>query len=235
MRRKSVYNLAILVFVMSFALSVSSQEEAKSENNEEKPKLVSWYELKVDITTPEDIIRMYGKPKKDKKRKKLREVYPIYKWLYEEKDKKIFRALYYNRIPYTGKSAKFYFLENKLVCIYIIPPNFLRNERRWIWADELEDLFGFQFKPIRRSINSPEEFNHIPSDFKKYKYYYWKYAMIAVEKKVFVFAGIHSIRNPFKSIEKYREETGRKYPGFVEEIAIVSRRLEAEKWKRESQ
>jgi hypothetical protein len=86
----------------------------------ETPKPDSFLGLQIDIATPDDAIRLLGKPKKDKVNS-LRIICLDKNLFSESREKKVFRALDYRNVsgPPQLKQLWLEFLDNKLVNILI--------------------------------------------------------------------------------------------------------------------
>lgn len=187
----------------------------------------------LDVSTPEDAVRLFGKPSKDKNKVVLDLPRPL-SWLSDRYKEKIFRTLSYKKIQ-DYKSVSFAFLDDKLVAIIMEAPN-AEIEKNWIDPDDLEGLFGVAFKPHKRQYNhklpSPSEFqNDAPAELKKDDYDYW-YDMIAVSEKSLIVAiadNYKYISGLFESPDAKRRKKinsrGVRYPGYVSDIQIMSRTL----------
>ena len=214
--------LTILLFV-SFAVSAAASDEVRSDG---------WKGMVLDVSTPEDAVRLFGNPSKDKDQIILDLPRPL-SWHSDKYKQKIFRTLTYKKLkPY--KQVSLSFLDGKLVAIALEAPNGEIDDD-WIDPDDLEKLFGVVFKPHKRQRNRqlppPAEFQQsAPAELeKKDDYDYW-YDMIAVGEKSFIVAiadatpyqsGVF-FDSPDAKRRKKINARGLRYPGFVSDIQITS-------------
>ena len=209
---------------------------------QEAGKSNEWNGMTLNVSTPEDAIRLFGAPVKDKDGQNL-EIIRATSWLSGKQDEKVFRTISYKNLK-DCKYVQFSFLDNKLVLISLETPSGLK-EPNWIDPDDLENLFGVEFKPYARKFGktrpSPEDFQaNAPSELpRKRSYKYW-YDLMAVAKESFLIAiadndddrvGAPLIPSDptnlgLKDRRKAINFNG-KYPGFVTHIQIISRKLAA--------
>jgi hypothetical protein len=198
-----------------------------------------WNGMTLDASTPEDAIRLFGAPVKDKDKQSL-EILHSTSWLSGKQDEKIFRTISYKNLK-DYKYVQFSFLDNKLVLISLEMTTSLR-EPNWIDPDDLESLFGVEFKPYALKAGqtrpSPADFKaNAPSELPtKGGYNYW-YHLMAVAGESFVLAVANNDKKEFggviptdptsKTRRKAINSQGDKYPGFVQQIQIISRKLAA--------
>jgi len=201
---------------------------------ENKPAPDRWAGMVLHVSTPEDAIRLFGTPSKDKNKVDL-DIPRAISWLSDKYKEKVFRTLRYKRIQeYTN--VRFGFLDGKLVSICMEAPNAEIEEDKWTDPDDLEPLFGVVFKPNRRKhgikLPPPSEFQaNAPTQLGKDDYDYW-YDMIAVSEHSFIVAiadNYKEISGLFESRDAKRRKLinarGMRYPGFVSSIEILSRTL----------
>ena len=217
--------LATLIFLC--ATAVVAQEN--------RPAPDRWAGMVLDVSTPDDAIRLFGQPSKDKDKITL-ELPRLLSWLSDKWKEKSFRTLTYKRMQ-EFQNVRFSFLEGKLVSITMEAPNGELDDR-WIDPDNLEQLFGVAFKPTARKYGKklppPADFSaNAPSELEKNDYDYW-YDMIAVSEHSFVVAiadnyqyqsGIFA--SPDAKRRKKINARGVRYPGFVSDIELISRTLAA--------
>lgn len=213
--------LTILLF-LSFTLPAI--DEARSDG---------WAGMVLDVSTPEDAVRLFGSPAKDKDKVILDLPRPL-SWFSDKYKEKVFRTLTYKKLQ-GYKQVQFAFLDAKLVAIMMEAPN-AEIEKDWIDPDDLEDRFAIVFKPHKRErgrqLPAPSEFqNTAPTELGKDDYDYW-YDMIAVSEKSFIVAiadNYKYISGLFESrdskLRKKINARGLRYPGYVSNIEIVSRTL----------
>jgi hypothetical protein len=193
-----------------------------------------WAGMVLHTSSPEDAVRLFGTPAKDKDKVALDLPRPL-SWLSDRWKQKIFRTLSYKKIR-EYKEVRFSFLDGKLVAIWMEAPDG-ELEDNWIDPDDLPTLFGVSFKPNERTTRklvSPAEFlANAPDDLKKDGYDYW-YDMIAISENSFIVAVADNykyISGLFEKPEAKRRKKinarGAKYPGYVSDIEIISRTLAA--------
>ena len=199
------------------------------------PRPDGWRGLVLNVSNPDDAIRLFGSPAKDKDKIALEIPRPL-SWLSDEYKRKIFRTLTYKKLN-NYKQAQFSFLDSKLVLISLEAPN-AELEQNWVDPDDLERLFGVSFKPHKRKYNSrlpsPAEFQATaPTELKKDEYAYW-YDMIAVSENSFIVAIADNYQyrsglfdSPDVKRRKEINARGARYPGYVSDIEIISRSLAA--------
>lgn len=216
---------ASIIVVLFFNVALFGQSD--------KPRPDGWRGLVLDVSHPDDAIRLFGTPMKDKDKTALDMQRPL-SWLSDKYKQKVFRTLTYKKL-YGYKQVQLSFLDNKLVLISLEAPN-AELEENWVDPDDLESLFAINFKPhhrkYRSKLPSPSEFQaNAPPELKKEEYDYW-YDMIAVSENSFIVAitdNYKYISGLFDSPDvKKRKEInarGKRYPGYVSQIEIISRSL----------
>jgi hypothetical protein len=195
-----------------------------------------WRGLVIDLSTPEDAIRILGQPSSDKRNQNLT-LMMIDKWLAGGKYKqKIFRTLTFKK-PTGFNEARLSFLEDSLVMIVLEPQT--GDTPNWFDPDDLAVAFGTKFTyqewhigkklpPLTEFLQSvgdvpPKEFSEI-------------YDMIAVSQRSLILARVNNIkaRDVGPGCYQCSEEENRKnkrrdasgtFPGQVWHIEIVSRKL----------
>ena len=194
-----------------------------------------WAGMVLNVSTPDDAIRLLGTPSKDKDKIALEVPRPL-SWLSVKTKEKIFRTLSYKRIQ-QFKGVQLSFLDGKLVAISMEAPN-AEIEDKWIDPDDLEQLFGIAFKPSMRKrgikLAPPSDFQaNAPAELKKDEYDYW-YDMIAVSEQSFIVAITDNYKyqsgifdSPDVKRRKKINARGTRYPGYVSDIEILSRTLAA--------
>jgi hypothetical protein len=192
-----------------------------------------WAGMVLNVSTPDDAIRLFGTPAKDKDQVIL-DLPRTISWLSDKSKEKVFRVVTFKQLQ-EYKNVRFWFLDGKLVSISMEAPNAELKEK-WIDPDELENLFGVVFKPNQRKqgikLPPPSDFYaNAPSELKKDEYAYW-YDMIAVSEHSFIVAiadNYQYISGLFDSPDVKRRKQinarGLRYPGFVSDIEIISRAL----------
>jgi hypothetical protein len=202
---------------------------------ENRPAPDRWAGMVLDVSTPEDAIRLFGQPSKDKDKISLELPRPL-SWLSDKYKQKVFRTLTYKRMQ-EFENVQFSFLDGRLVSIAMEAPNGEIDDR-WIDPDNLEQLFGVAFKPTARKYGKklppPADFHaNAPSELKKDDYDYW-YDLIAVSEHSFIVAiadnyqyqsGIFA--SPDAKKRKQINARGVRYPGYVSDIELISRTLAA--------
>lgn len=222
---KNPPNFAIALLILLFTTSALAQDNQVAADR--------WAGMVINVSTPDDAIRLFGPPSKDKDKVVL-DLPRAISWLSAKHKEKVFRTLSYKRIK-EYESVRFSFLDGKLVAISMEAPDG-EIEDNWIDPDDLERLFGAVFKPSRRQrgikLAPPAEFQaNAPAELKKDDYDYW-YDMIAVSEQTFIVAIADNyiyISGLFEKPEAKRRKKinarGTRYPGFVSDIEIISRTL----------
>lgn len=198
------------------------------------PRPDGWAGMTIDASTPDDALRLFGAPAKDRNKVSLELPRPL-SWVSEKYKDKIFRTLTYKKLR-DYKQVHFSFLDGKLVAIIFEAPD-AELEENWIDPDDLEELFGVVFKPNKRKrdkLPGPAVFQaEAPAELKKNEYDYW-YDMIAVSEKSFLVAVADNYKyrsglfdSPDVKRRKKINSRGARYPGYVSEIEIISRTLAA--------
>jgi hypothetical protein len=195
-----------------------------------------WRGLLIDVSTPEDAIRLLGQPSSDKRNQSLT-LMMIDKWLAGGKYKqKIFRTLTFKK-PADLNEARLSFLEDRLVMIVLEPR--AGDVPNWFAPDDLAATFGTTFTyqewhlgkklpPLTEFVQSagdasPKEFSEI-------------YDMIAVSQRSLILARVNNTKardvgpgcykcSEEENRKKARREAGGTFPGQVWHIEIVSRKL----------
>ena len=213
--------LTVLLFL---SLTSPVSDEARSDG---------WAGMVLDVSTPEDAVRLFGVPRKEKDKVAL-DLGRTLSWFSDKYKQKTFKTLSYKKLQ-GYKAVQFGFLDGKLVSIIMEAPN-AEIEKDWIDPDDLEDLFAVVFKPHKRQygrqLPPPSEFqNNAPTELGKDDYDYW-YDMIAVSEKSFIVAiadNYQYISGLFESrdakLRKKINARGARYPGYVSDIQIISRTL----------
>ena len=196
-----------------------------------------WNGLTLNVSTPEDAIRLLGGPVKEKDNSTLDDL-GARAWLSGKQREKAFKVFSYESVR-DFEQVRLAFLDQRLVAIILDAPDAeLKDD--WIDPDDLPNLFGADFKPwyrhAGRKLPSPEEFRKKqPADLAKDEYNYW-YDMIAVTQNAFIVSSVDNYkyistgifdRNADKKKKRREINTGGKYPGYVQQIQLISRKLAA--------
>lgn len=202
-----------------------------AQGNDHRPD--GWNGLVLNVSSPDDAIRLFGTPFRDKDKIALELPRPL-SWLSDKYKEKVFRTVTYKKLL-DYKQVQLSFLNGKLLLITLEAPN-AELEQNWIDPDDLEGLFGVSFKPHKRKYNSklpsPSEFQaNAPTELKKDEYVYW-YDMIAVSENSFIVAVADNYQyrsglfdSPDVKRRKKINARGTRYPGYVAGIEIISRSL----------
>ena len=197
------------------------------------PRPDGWQGMVLGVGSPDDAVRLFGTPVRDRNKVALEPVRPL-SWLSDKYKEKVFRTLTYKKL-HDYKQVQLSFLDSKLVLISLEAPD-AELEKNWIDPDDLEALFAVNFKPHQRKHNSKlppsTEFRaNAPAELKKDEYDYW-YDMIAVSENSFIVAITDNYQYSsglFESPDVKRRRKinakGAKYPGYVSDIEIISRSL----------
>lgn len=229
MNKFITFFLAILnIFALCF--SVYAQETNTSD------LISSFKELKLDISTSNEIVEKFGKPERDKDKVSLKDELALQSWLDQKSSEKIFRVIEYKKLQKFTK-AKFAFLDDKLAIIILDTPDPMIQEF-YIPPDDIEELFSQKFKPLSYKTKLPQQKDfeqNSPSELKSFDYFYW-YSLIGTNDKSFIVAAIDNyqyitgfFKNKAESNRMKQINANRKYPGFVKKIQIISRNIELKK------
>jgi hypothetical protein len=222
-----VFSRILGITAIAVWCSVSQFAQVKS------PRPDGWEAVVLNVSSPDDAIRLFGAPAKDKDKVALELPRPL-SWLSEKYQEKVFRTLTYKKL-HAYKQVQLSFLDGKLVSIVLVAPN-AEIEQNWVDPDDLESLFGVSFKPHKRQRNTklpvPSEFAaKAPAELKKDEYDYW-YDMIAVSENSFIVAIADNYKyqsgifdSPDVKRRKKINAVGPRYPGYVSDIEIISRSL----------
>jgi hypothetical protein len=208
---KLIISLLVLLFVV--APVILAAEDVRPDG---------WAGMVLNVSSPEDAVRLFGPPRKDKDKIAL-DLPRTLSWLSDKWKQKIFRTITYKKLREYAE-VRFSFLDGKL-------------DDNWIDPDDLEKLFGVPFKPQQRTTKKlvplAEFLASAPDELKKGEYDYW-YDMIAISDKSVIVAISDNyiyISGLFESRDAKRRKKinarGARYPGFVSDIEIISRTLAA--------
>jgi hypothetical protein len=198
-----------------------------------------WHNLTLNISSVENAITEFGKPKKDETNKGVEIISARgAEWLSLSKDSKTFRKLTYEK-PDVFAKANLYFKDNKLAIIELYPK--YEFENGWLDPDDLNRIFDAKFNPHNsvfggKPLGTPDEFvaagnTMAIKDLRAF------YEMIAVTEDCFAFASVDNRepigiglfgRNPLYDAEvkdKKRRDAHGEFPGFVTVVQIISRAL----------
>src|SRR6266850_2937403 len=103
MKRFSTIVIPILVFLCAATTVIALDDPSRSDR---------WRGMVLDASTPDDAIRLFGTPTKDKDKVALDVPRPL-SWLSDKCKEKLFRTITYNRIQ-EYKQVQFSFLNGKL-------------------------------------------------------------------------------------------------------------------------
>ena len=200
-----------------------------------------WRGLIIDVSTPQDAIRILGQPSSDKSGQSLHLVL-VDKWLSGGKyNEKVFRILRFKK-PDGFNEAWLSFREDKLVLINLVPHT--GNVPDWIDPDHLAEMFNSKFIysewHFGKKLPPLAEFEKLDST--PPKKYAEIYHMIAITDRTFIMGyvdneksyGIGLIGPPCtgcanaENKKKKARDAGGTFPGQVSGIDIVSRKLGTE-------
>jgi hypothetical protein len=220
--------IAILLFV--YVMPLKAQVTAQPDG---------WRGLIIDVSTPEDAIRIFGQPSSDKSNQSLR-LLMVDKWLAGGKYKqKLFRQLTFKK-PVGFDEVRLSFLESKLIMIELEPRT--GDVPDWFDPDTLAVTFNARFTPqewhIGKKLPPLTEFQQSmradpPKKFAEI------YDMVAISDRSFILARVDNITaRPMglftrgcsscaKEENKKRKErdAGGTFPGQISFVEIISRRL----------
>lgn len=205
-----------------------------------------WRGLVLDVSTPEDAIRIFGNPSRDQDNQSVR-VWRIDNWLAGKEKQKVFRIFKYKREKVKGVGfVELAFLRGKLAVITLDDlPSPDRREAEWVDPDDLERLFSGVFKPHMREVSEKllplhDFLSKAPAELEKYD---TVYDLLGVTDKCFIVAPVDNDLDAVggiglfgsdpslgsrdrdkKSVRKRIDASG-KYPGYVPALKIISRKL----------
>ena len=224
----------IAVLLSACAIPSGAQEQVTARPD-------GWHGLVLDVSTPEDAIRVLGQPSGDKSNQSLK-IVMVDKWLAGGKyNQKIFRELTFKK-PAGFKEARLSFLENKLVLIELEAA--LGDVQNWLDPDDLAATFNTKFAVedwhFGKKLPPLGEFeqslrNDPPKKFAEI------YNLIAVSARSFILATVdNTTARPMglfthgcpsckeENRKKKERDAGGTFPGQVSFIEIVSRNLGGE-------
>ncbi|MBX7171139.1 MAG: hypothetical protein K1X72_09285 [Pyrinomonadaceae bacterium] len=222
--------LSIVFLTFAFCFFAHAQDTKNSD-------ILSLKDLKLNSSTVDEVIAKFGKPIKDKDKISLKSELELQNWLIEKSSAKVFRVIEYKNLQDYEK-VRFAFVDDKLAVIILELPSAI-TENFYIAPDELEELFSLKFKPWKWTFGKklPQliDFQQSsPNELKKEDYSYW-YNLIALAEDYFIATRINNYKNIEGIIDRHKTENNRrkqinanrKFPGFVENIQIISRTLES--------
>ena len=187
------------------------------------PKPDRWHGLVLNESTPDDALRVLGKPVKDKVGSL--QVMDLRRWVSKKQKEKIFRNLEFKLPESEGvQKATLSFLNDKLVMITLdlksgsVAPNGLSN------------IYGMKFEPMIEALDlAMFEKDYERNQGKVYpKTYPTVYSLVAVADRSFVSAMISNVPSFMGALGKSAgvpDEPG-SFPGKVEFVQLISRTLE---------
>jgi len=179
-----------------------------------------WRGLILDQSTPDDAIRVLGKPASDRLGPVA--VFKIQSWLTKRTKQKIFRTLEFKK-PEGIDKAWLFFLDGKLVAINL-------DMKKGISPAGLSNIYGIEFQPMVGAA----DVGFRPRDYERNqgrvypKTYPTVYSMVAVSEKSFVDAMIANVPSFGGALTRSMgipDQPGT-FPGKVEFVTLVSRTLE---------
>jgi hypothetical protein len=204
-KMKLIISLLVLLFVV--APVILAAEDVRPDG---------WAGMVLNVSSPEDAVRLFGPPRKDKDKIAL-DLPRTLSWLSDKWKQKIFRTITYKKLREYAE-VRFSFLDGKLVAISMEAPNGELDDN-WIDPDDLEKLFGVPFKPQQRTTKKLvplAEFLASAPD---------KSVIVAISDNYIYISGLFESRDAKR--RKKINARGARYPGFVSDIEIISRTLAA--------
>lgn len=195
-------------------------EPSTQNANADGPMPDRWRGLVLDQSTPEDAMRILGRPDGD--RAASIAVFRIKNWLSKKAREKVFRTLEFKK-PEGIDKAWLSFLDGKLVAISL-------DVKKGISPNGLANIYGVEFQPAVGALDIA--FN--PRDYERNqgrvypKTYPTIYSMVAASEKSFIDAMISNVPSfggAFAKSMGVPDQPG-SFPGRVDFITLVSRRLE---------
>jgi len=212
--------LAIGVIILSSIITGQAQIKA-----DDLPSATTWRNYKLRESSPDEIIKVLGKPKKDKTEVSEQELFKG--WTTADSGKQV-RRIDYKKIG-AFDSIEFTFLENKLVEMNFL---FKQNKRQGIAKSEsnlfpavkIPELFKtdfllFQGVPKNSKISDYEgqKETTVPKIYPQF------YSILGINKDSVILVSVEnsSLRSSWKGI--IRKPTVELFPGFAQRIQIFSR------------
>lgn len=190
---------------------------------QDRPKPDGWRGLVLDQSSPDDAIRVLGKPDKDKVGSLT--IYELHRWVTKKHKEKIYRNLEFKLDKKEGvQKATLYFLNDKLVMIT------LDVKSGMVAPNGLSNIYGISFYPMVSAMDlAMFEKDYERNQGKIYpKTYPTVYSLVAVSERSFVSAMISNVPSFLGALGKSSgvpDEPG-SFPGKVEFIQLISRTLE---------
>jgi hypothetical protein len=129
-----------VAIILAFAFTgLASAQEDKAQPDR-------WHGLVLDQSTPEDVIKLLGPPKKDGQTRVF--VSPLENWLTKRCKEKVFRTLEFGKLEGIDK-ATLSFMDNRLVVIW------LEVKKENISTNDLANLYGMSFTAVGGSNQLP--------------------------------------------------------------------------------
>jgi hypothetical protein len=206
-------NFTLLFILLLSALSTFGQDQ-------DKPMPDRWRGLVIDQSTPDDAIKILGKPAKDKLG--AMSAMGVDHWLTKRHKEKIFRNMEFGKLE-GMKAVYLSFLDDKLVSITV------RLDKS-ISPEALTNIYGVKFEPQIGAMDvgfSPRDYER--NQGKIYpKTYPTVYQMVAVSENSFVDAMVENVPSFGGALARSAgvPDTPGSFPGKVHFIQLVSRTLE---------
>ena len=176
----------------------------------------SWRDMELDVATIEDAVSILGEPNGQKDDQKLHTV--VGDWL---DDSKRFDRLEYKNLEGL-KKAQLYFLDGKLAAVVLEP-------EQEINPNALAEAYGVQFIPKVGGLNiafTPKDYGRADEVIYP-KRYPLAYNIIGVAEPSFIVARVgRGTFSNFAGTAGGIQDDGLSFPGKVNMVQLVSRRLE---------
>lgn len=208
-----IASLSLVITLLAFCSAGIAQDS-------DGPKPDRWRRLVLDESTPEDAMRILGTPANDKLGSVA--VFRIKSWLSKQAGERVFRTLEFKK-PEGIDKATLSFLNGKLVAISL-------DVKKGIAPGALSNIYGVEFQP---AVNATD-IAFRPRDYERNqgrvypKTYPTVYSMVAVSERSFIDAmvsNVPSFGGAFAKSMGVPDQPGT-FPGKVEQIVLVSRKLE---------
>jgi hypothetical protein len=208
----------LLALLISFSASIAAQIRPPVEE-QETPMPDRWRGLIIDESTPEDAIKVLGKPTLDKM--EGADTYPLNRRLVLDEDSKDARKLSYDKIEGMSK-VDLLFKKDKLVLIELRPNKKIR-------ASALSRIYGIHFSPKISNIydSDPHVYDTrsvAPANFPS------NYYLIGLSDTTYISAEIKSsvagMLMGGNTRGKISPDDDGGFPGKISKIQIISRKLD---------
>ena len=207
-------------FVLLVTLTCLIAFTVCAQETNDKPQPDRWRGLILDQSTPEDAIRVLGRPAKDSMSRLPAD--PIGNWLTKRHKESIFRALEFKK-PEGIDKAWLFFLDGKVVEIML-------DVKKGISPAGLSNIYGIQFRPVINAMDiafRPQDYERNQGQVYP-KTYPTVYHMVGISSASFVTAMISNVPSFGGALAQSMgiPDAPGSLPGRVQFVTLISRSLE---------